>query len=61
MKIFRVHFSEVLYYHFPWNPRKSLKMDLTKPEAISFGQSGSNIGTAIGRSIEAEREMGLGT
>jgi hypothetical protein len=37
----------------------TLKIHLTKPEVISFGQSGANIGIVIGRAIEAETEMGL--
>lgn len=36
-------------------------MELAKPEGISLGQSGANIGIVIGRPVGAEREMGLET
>jgi len=36
-------------------------MDLAKPESVSLGQSGANIGMVIGRPIEAEGQMGLET
>lgn len=42
--------------------RLSLLMaNLFKPEAISLGESGTNIGMVSGRAIETDTEIGLDT
>lgn len=40
-------------------PAKWLRMDLAKLEALSPRPIGADIGMVIGRSIEAQTEMGL--